>query len=133
MPFKHPHSQKHSGLTDAATQAELQRGHSLHWMGATSSPTPGQHGGGSPAPGIISPCPPTSIHVGSPCRSPLPSSPSPHQPTLQLISPTPSPPVPPTTPPSIPSELQCLSPLSDSVFVFCLPIRFSFFQMFGFL
>lgn len=96
--------QKHSGVTDAATQAELQRGHSLHWMGATPSPTPGQHGGGSPAPGIISPCPPASILAGSPCRSPLPSSPSPHQPTLQLISPTPSPPVPPTTPPSIPSS-----------------------------
>ncbi|XP_045108629.1 serine/threonine-protein kinase SIK3-like isoform X6 [Portunus trituberculatus] len=98
--------QKHSGLTDAATQAELQRGHSLHWMGATSSPTPGQHGGASPAPGIISPCPPVSILAGSPCRSPLPSSPSPHhQPTLQQrISPAPSSPVPPTTPPSIPNS-----------------------------
>ncbi|KAK8395972.1 hypothetical protein O3P69_005219 [Scylla paramamosain] len=98
--------QKHSGLTDAATQAELQRGHSLHWMGATSSPTPGQHGGASPAPGIISPCPPVSILAGSPCRSPLPSSPSPHhQPALQQrISPAPSSPVPPTTPPSIPNS-----------------------------
>ncbi|KAK3860200.1 hypothetical protein Pcinc_017630 [Petrolisthes cinctipes] len=92
--------QKHSGVTDAATQAELQRGHSLHRMGA--SPTPGAHGGGSPAPGIISPCP-TSILGGSPCRSPLPASPSPLQ-TIPLISPTSSPPLPPTTPPSIPNS-----------------------------
>ncbi|XP_071552135.1 uncharacterized protein [Panulirus ornatus] len=101
--------QKHSGVTDAAMQAELQRGHSLHRMGAASSPTSCPHGGGSPAPGIISPCPASmlggSIAGGSPCRSPLPQSPSPHhQQTIPLISPTSSPPVPPTTPPSIPSS-----------------------------
>ncbi|KAG7156580.1 Serine/threonine-protein kinase SIK3-like, partial [Homarus americanus] len=102
--------QKHSGVTDAAMQAELQRGHSLHRMGAASSPTSCPHGGGSPVPGIMSPCPPTamlggSIAGGSPCRSPLPPSPSPHhQQSIPLISPTPSPPVPPTTPPSIPSS-----------------------------
>ncbi|KAK7081181.1 hypothetical protein SK128_010229 [Halocaridina rubra] len=90
-------------------QAELQRGHSLHRMGAACSPTPCPHGGGSPAPGIISPCPTPSILAGSiaggsPCRSPLPSSPSPHQPQpVPLISPVPSPPVPPTTPPTIAS------------------------------
>ncbi|XP_069163626.1 serine/threonine-protein kinase SIK3 isoform X7 [Procambarus clarkii] len=101
---------KHSGVTDAAMQAELQRGHSLHRMGAASSPTSCPHAGGSPCPpgGIMSPCPPTpllgaSIAGGSPCRSPHPQSPSPHHP-IPLISPTPSPPVPPTTPPSIPSS-----------------------------
>ncbi|XP_053655526.1 serine/threonine-protein kinase SIK3 isoform X3 [Cherax quadricarinatus] len=102
--------QKHSGVTDAALQAELQRGHSLHRMGAASSPTSCAHRGSSPAPNIMSPCPPTamlggSIAGGSPCRSPLPQTPSPlHQQTIPLISPTPSPPVPPTTPPSIPSS-----------------------------
>ncbi|XP_070000793.1 serine/threonine-protein kinase SIK3 homolog isoform X2 [Penaeus vannamei] len=103
--------QKDSGVTDPAIQAELQRGHSLHWMGVTSSsPASCQHGGASPAQGSISPCPPTSMHGGSiaggsPCRSPHPPSPSQHHPqTIPLISPTPSPPVPPTTPPSIPSS-----------------------------
>ncbi|XP_042885622.1 serine/threonine-protein kinase SIK3-like isoform X3 [Penaeus japonicus] len=103
--------QKDSGVTDPAMQAELQRGHSLHWMGVTSSsPASCQHGGASPAQGSISPCPPTSMHGGSiaggsPCRSPHPPSPSQHHPqTIPLISPTPSPPVPATTPPSIPSS-----------------------------
>lgn len=103
-------------MTDPAIQAELQRGHSLHWMGVTSSsPASCQHGGASPAQGSISPCPSTSMHGGSiaggsPCRSPHPPSPSQHHPqTIPLISPTPSPPVPPTTPPSIPSTFLCIS------------------------